>query len=123
MDFIQGFLEKRLTQKLTMIPNVMDNCWMATSEPRISGGAYTSKLKGMSPSRGSMIVKFPYQFSVVEWNNHTQTTNSQSGHEAATKNVVFVLNASLYDYTYAEDCDSDTHCGSTTRRICKVTVE
>lgn len=28
-----------LTQKLTMMPNVIDSCCTATSEPRISGGA------------------------------------------------------------------------------------
>jgi hypothetical protein len=70
-----------------------------------------------------MRVGFPYQLSVVEWYHHTQATNAQSGHETAAKNVVLVLNASLYDYTYAEDCDSNAHCGSTTGRICKVTVE
>lgn len=70
-----------------------------------------------------MRVECPYQFSVVKGYNHTQTTNSQSSYETAGENVVFVLNASLYDYTHAEDCDSDAHCGSTTGCICKVAVE
>lgn len=70
-----------------------------------------------------MRVKFPYQFSVVKWYNHTQATNSQSGHKTTSENVVFVLNTSLYDYAHAEDCDSDAHCGATTGRICKVAVE
>lgn len=70
-----------------------------------------------------MKLKLPYQFSVVERYNHTQATNSQSGHETAPENVVFILNASLYDDAHAEYCDSDAHCRSTAGRICKVTVE
>lgn len=70
-----------------------------------------------------MRVKLPYQFSVVKRYNHTQATNSQTGHKTTSENVVFVLNASLYDYTHAEDRDSNAHCGATTSRICKIAVE
>lgn len=64
-----------------------------------------------------------YQLCVIQRNNHTQITHSQTGNEPTGKNIACVFRTSLDNHTDAEDDHSDNDSLTTTHGIGEITVQ
>lgn len=64
-----------------------------------------------------------YQLCVIQRNNHTQITDTQTGNEPTSENIASVFRTSLDDHSDAEDDHGDNDSLATAQSIGEITVQ
>ena len=77
----------KLTQKLTIMPNVMASCCTATSDPRISGGAYSVRSSPKSNRANPLTNSALYKGTIID---KLPTPNPVTKRPAKTKSLFCV---------------------------------
>lgn len=65
----------------------------------------------------------PYQFRVIQWNNHAQISNTKTGYEAARVYKIWIRRACLDNNTNAENNNRNNHSHPSTNGIGKIAIQ